>query len=273
MTQVGEEVGLPIPLQARLVERVEETLQHRPQNRPGEIHHRRDVRTYGVEQLVGLLQRAAGAPHDGTHLLEVKLLWERGCGWHRDKREPAVGLLRCVQDEVAPELEQVSRLFDRPEHRSAIDRADRVQLEQERGDDAEVAATTAYCPEQVGMLLGAGRDEAAIGEHHVNTEQVVDRQAQCTREIADTSTQRQPTDAGGGNEATGRGQPEGMGGMVHVAPGAAAFDASRVCSRIDAHTFHVREVDHQAVVAGTQAGAVVSATPVRPAAAGVRGQS
>ncbi len=133
-------------------------------------------------------------------------------------------------------------------------------MEQERCDDTEVAATTAYCPEQVGVLLGAGCNEAAIGEYHVDAEQVVNRQAQCTREVADASAQRQPTNAGGGNKATRRSQPEGMRGMVHVAPGAATFHTSGTCSRIDANPLHVREVDHQAVVAGAQAGAIVPAT-------------
>src|SRR6266568_116355 len=52
-----------------------------------------------------------------------------------------------------------------------------------------------------------------------------------------------------------------MGGMVHIAPGAAAFHTSRARNRIDANTFHAREVDYQAVVAGAQSGAVVSSTP------------
>ena len=49
--------------------------------------------------------------------------------------------------------------------------------------------------------------------------------------------------------------------MVHVAPCAAALHANRVRSRIDANPFHLRQIDHQAVVAGTQAGAVVPAAP------------
>ena len=88
------------------------------------------------------------------------------------------------------------------------------------------------------MLLGAGRDKAAIGEDHVNAKQVVERQAQCTREVADASAQRQSTDTGRRNEATGGGQPEGMGGMVHLAPGAAAFHTSGARGRIDAYTLH-----------------------------------
>ena len=189
----------------------------------------------------------------------MKLFWEGWRGWHRDKREPAVDLFGSVQDEVAPELHYVCRLFERPEHRPAIHRADRVQLVQKRGDDAEVAATTAYCPEQVGMLGGASRDKAAIGEYHVYAQQVVNRQAKCTQEVADASTQRQSTDAGSRNEATWRRQPEGMRGMVYLAPGAAAFDASGTRGRIDANTFHVRQVDHQAVIADAQARTAVPA--------------
>jgi len=50
-------------------------------------------------------------------------------------------------------------------------RPDRVQLELEAGDDAEVAAATPQAPEQVLVLGGAGRDEpapviAAAGSSH-----------------------------------------------------------------------------------------------------------
>src|SRR5207244_6740655 len=145
-----EEVGLPVPLQTGWVQRVEQALQHRPRDRPSDIHCRGAKGTNGFEELSGLVQRAAVAPHDDAHLLQVKLLWERWCGWHRDKPEPAVDLLRGVRDEVAPELHHVCRLFERPEHRPAIDRADGVQLEQERCDDAEVVDTTACWPEQAG---------------------------------------------------------------------------------------------------------------------------
>jgi hypothetical protein len=50
----------------------------------------------------------------------------------------------------------------------------------------------------------------------------------------------------------GTAPPEGMGGMVHVAPRAAALHANRARSRIDENPFHLRQIDHQAVVAGTQ---------------------
>ena len=58
---------------------------------------------------------------------------------------------------------------------------DRVQLEEEAGDDAEIAAAAAQRPEQVGVLLLAGGDEAAVGQHDVGLEQIVDGQAVLAR--------------------------------------------------------------------------------------------
>ena len=43
------------------------------------------------------------------------------------------------------------------QHPAEHDRTERVQLEVERGDDAEVAAATAQTPEQVGVLVGRRR--------------------------------------------------------------------------------------------------------------------
>src|SRR6266571_3571950 len=68
VTQVGEEVGLPVPLQARWVYRVEQALQNRPRDRPGEVHRWGAKGTNWFEKLVGLLQRRAGTPYDRAHL-------------------------------------------------------------------------------------------------------------------------------------------------------------------------------------------------------------
>src|SRR5581483_1231757 len=51
-----------------------------------------------------------------------------------------------------------------------------------------------------------------------------------------------------------------MGGMVHLAPGAATFDANRARGGINMYPFHTREVDDQAIIAGPQTRAAVSAT-------------
>ena len=54
-----------------------------------------------------------------------------------------------------------------------------------------------------------------------------------------------------------------MRGVVDVTPGAATFDANGACRWIDADTLHAREVDHQAIVTGAQARAIVPATAHR----------
>ena len=64
----------------------------------------------------------------------------------------------------------------------------------------------------------------------------------------------------------GHRQAEGVRGVVHVAPDAAALDAHGAVGRVDADAPHAGQVDDQAVVAGAQAGAVV------PAAAHGEGQ-
>ena len=51
--------------------------------------------------------------------------------------------------------------------------------------------------------------------------------------------------------------------MVHIALGAARPNAHEAGLRIDAHTFHWREVDDHAVVATAQSRPVMSATTDR----------
>ena len=102
-----------------------------------------------------------------------------------------------------------------------------MQPEEERGDDAEVAAAAANRPEEVGVLVCAGRHEAAVGQHHVGFEQVVDRQTALAGQVAEAAAEGEAADAGGRDDAARRGQAEGVGGVVDVAPGAAARRPAR----------------------------------------------
>src|SRR5262249_1198821 len=163
------------------------------------------------------------------------------------------------EDEVAPEGQQLLSPLHGPQHRPAIDRADGMQPEQERGHHAEVAPPAAHGPEEVAVVLGVGGDEATVRQHHIHAEQVVDSQAVGACEIADAAAQGEAADAGGGDEAAGGGQAEGMGGVIDVAPDAAALDAHGAVGGIDADALPAPQVDDQAVLAGAQAGAVVPA--------------
>ena len=79
-------------------------------------------------------------------------------------------------------------------------RADRVQPEFERGDDSEVAATTAQCPKQVGMRVGAGPYTPAIGQHHLCRFEVVNTETQLAGQPACASAKGEPGDAGVADE-------------------------------------------------------------------------
>ena len=109
------------------------------------------------------------------------------------------------------------------------------------------------------MLLGVRRDEAAVGQHHVHFEQVVDGQAVAAREVAEPAAERDPADAGGGDDAAGRGQAEGMGGVVDVAEGAPPSTRAVRAAGSTRMPFIATQVEDQAVVAGAQARAVVPA--------------
>ena len=73
------------------------------------------------------------------------------------RREPAE-LLGSVGDELAEEAQHGAGIVDLEEHRAAVDRLDRMQPELERRDDAEVPATTAKRPEEIGVLVRARHD-------------------------------------------------------------------------------------------------------------------
>ena len=65
-------------------------------------------------------------------------------------------------------------MLEVPEHRAAVNLADRVCLEQEARHHPEVAATPSQGPEKVWVAEPAGRDEATVGEHNIGLEKVVD---------------------------------------------------------------------------------------------------
>src|SRR5215468_5283041 len=78
---------------------------------------------------------------------------------------------------------------------------DRVRLEQERGDDAEVAASTTQRPQKVLVVPLVGSHKSAIGQHDVGGEQVVDGQAVFAGQVSQPAAQGKPASAApDGNE-------------------------------------------------------------------------
>ncbi len=91
-----------------------------------------------------------------------------------------------------------------------------MQLEQKRGDDAEVAAAAAQRPEEIGVLRFTGGDETAVGQDHVGLQQIVDGQPELAREVADPAAEGDAADAGGGDDAARGCQSESVGGVMEV---------------------------------------------------------
>ena len=101
--------------------------------------------------------------------------------------------------------------------------ADRMRLELEGRDDAEVAAAAAYRPEEIVVLASAGADEAAVGKHDFCGEQIVEREAVLAHEPAQSTAEGEARNAGDRDEAAGSGEAVGLERVVHLAPVAAAL--------------------------------------------------
>ena len=139
----------------------------------------------------------------------------------------------------------------------------RMRLEQKRRHHAEVSAAAANGPEQIAILVGAGHDKGSVGQDDVGRQQIIDGQAVLPRQVSHAAAEGQAADAGGRDDSGRHGEPEGMRGMVNVAPGATAAYAHGPCRRIDVNVLDGGEIDDQAVVANSQTSGVVAAAPNR----------
>jgi hypothetical protein len=143
-----------------------------------------------------------------------------------------------------------------------------VQPEGELGDDAEVAAAAAQCPEQVGVLTLAGGDDAAVGQHDLSGDQVVAGQAVRPIQVPDAAAEGESADTGGGDDASGGGQPVRNGGVVHHGPGGAAAHPRGVVRGVDLDAGQAGQVDDDRVVGGAEPGHAVPAAADRDGTAG-----
>ncbi|MCY1544218.1 hypothetical protein D9M68_800820 [compost metagenome] len=113
-----------------------------------------------------------------------------------------------------------------------------MSLEDEAGDDPEIAAATPERPEEVRVLGGAGGPERAIGQHDICRDKIVYGQATLPCQIAGAAAKRQPADPGGRDDAEGHGEAKGMCRMVDVARGAARLDAHRCAGQVHMDSLH-----------------------------------
>ena len=140
-------------------------------------------------------------------------------------------------------------------------RSKRMQLKFELRDHAEVATATTNTPEQVLFLVVADGPLLAVGSHHRCATKVVDGKPVLAIQPAEAAAERKAANAGMRDDPGRRDQPmlparwyQGHSAMRRPAMWHAA-------SRIDRNSIHLRQVDHQAVIANRLA------RPAVPAAA------
>jgi hypothetical protein len=124
--------------------------------------------------------------------------------------------------------------------------------------DAEVAASPAQTPEQLGILVLVRADDLAGGSDDLCADHVVAGEAVLGGQVSDPPAEGEAGDPGRADHAAGRDQAVGLGRRVEVEPGGAALGDSEAGVGIDLHVPHPREVDHQAVVDRAVSGRVVT---------------
>ena len=176
-----------------------------------------------------------------------------------DQRAQLVGR---IGDVVAPAGDHLGGVLAGEEHDPAEDgRADGVERHLQRRHDAEVAASAAQPPVELGVVVGAGPHHRAVGGHHLGGEEVVAREAVGTNEVADAASQREPAQSRGRDQPAGGGQAVGLRGGVEPGPlrPAAGHRSARGGVHLDGR--HRRQVDDDAIVAGGEAGDAVRSAP------------
>ncbi len=179
----------------------------------------------------------------------------------RDHREceQAVEVVRRLRHELFVHPHRVVRLLDVPEHRSRDDRVDRMEAERKGRDDAEVAAAAPQSPEQILVLILAGRDEGPVGEHDVSRKQVVDAQATTPCQVSEPAAESQTPDSGRRHDAARRSKPERVRRVIDVAPRAAALDRRDPRRRVDLDPLHRGQIEDDAIVNRSEPGNVMPA--------------
>ena len=203
-----------------------------------------------------------------------------GAKWYCSGTNGAGGALRPMRGSPVASCGSVSmksrakRSASRPaveaeEEQPEVDqRADRVERELERRDDAEVAAAAAQRPEQIGVLVRRGAHDARRRRSRPR------RRPGCRTlspallgEPADAAAERQPADAGVADEAAGRRPARAAWVAASTSAQVAPPPHTRTPRRgIDGDAVHRAEIDHQAAVADRVAGVVVAAAATRSSA-------
>ena len=161
----------------------------------------------------------------------------------------------------APGLQHLGGALHGEEEDARVDLGDRVEGELDRGDDAEAAAAAADGPEELGLVVAVGADEAPVGSHELDGGDAVRGQAVAAREPAEAAAEGVADDADvrrGAGEAREAVLGRGEGDLL---PQHAGLGARGLGVRVDLEPAHAARADENRVVealerAGEVAGAL-----------------
>ncbi len=174
--------------------------------RPDRVHDGAERAERG-EQLVGDLRLAEVYGLDHDERLTSQRLRDVG-----DRREPEVAgdrrqlVGRLVAGELRPGVEDLALALDRPPEDAGVDLGDGHEPELQRRHDAEVAAAAAEGPEEIGLVVAVGADEATVGGDELDRVDARRRQAVPAAEEAQATADRVADDADVGRRAGERGE-------------------------------------------------------------------
>src|SRR6266849_287639 len=145
-------------------------------------------------------------------------------------------------------VDRLFPLFDWIYDLTAEDFFDRVQGEFERGDDAEVPATTAQTPEEIGVAVFVDLQQTSIGGNELNRAHTRGAEAILAHEPAETAAEQITDDSNGCGEPIEWGQPKGVSRLDHICPFHTWLHACCRCPWIDLQTGHIGEVDQDRAI-------------------------
>src|ERR1700678_3477885 len=135
--------------------------------------------------------------------------------------------------------------------------------EQKRRDHPEVSATPANSPEEIGILVRAGRDKLPIRQDDIGPQKVIDGQAILSCEVSHAAAQSKATHSCCRNDSRGHGEAEGVRSVVHVTPRASAAYAYGSCRGVDVNVFEARQINDKTIITNSQPSGVMASASDR----------
>ena len=177
---------------------------------------------------------------------------------------PACQFVRRSFESLTIAFEHARRVLEgmRDEPRKHL-RTDLMKLEFESGDDAEIPSAAAKSPEQIRLFGGAHAPQHAIGSYDIGRQEVVDRQAELSRDPAEPAAERQAGNSGRGVDSRRHGQSKRLRFPVDIGERGSRFDPRPLSGGVHLHGFHLRKIDDDAAVAEGVAGDVMPASADR----------